>query len=496
MPSTLVECVPNFSEGRDAAKVDAIVEAMKFPGVYLLDREMDSDHNRCVITLVGEREAIQEAAIRGVGKAAELIDLTQHQGAHPRMGAADVVPFIPIDGVTIEDCVAMARHVGAEIAKRFQIPVYLYEAAAATPERQNLENIRRGQFEGIRADIATNPARKPDFGEARVHPTAGATVVGARKALIAYNVFLNTPDVDIAKKIAKAVRFSSGGLRFVKGAGFLVRGLAQVSMNLTDFEQTPVHRVFEFVKREAARYGVIPVSSEIVGLIPKKALEQAAEWFLQVENFDSSLILENRLSAVMGGKMAVGGLRAGVEPFIEQLAAPTATPGGGSAAAASGAMAAGLASMVASMSRGKKAYLQYESQLSAAIARLGQLREELKSAIDADAESYNLVMKAYKAAKESSDGDAAISAALKQATGVPLSVAEKVVEVAKIATSLKPISNPNMKSDLTTATALARAALEGALANVEINLDSLKNDSLKDDAFVTETRKRAAALKV
>jgi glutamate formiminotransferase/formiminotetrahydrofolate cyclodeaminase len=490
MPSTLVECVPNFSEGRDAAKVDAIVEAMKFPGVYLLDREMDSDHNRCVITLVGEREAIQEAAIRGVGKAAELIDLTQHQGAHPRMGAADVVPFIPIDGVTIEDCVAMARHVGAEIAKRFQIPVYLYEAAAATPERQNLENIRRGQFEGIRADIATNPARKPDFGEARVHPTAGATVVGARKVLIAYNVFLNTPDVDVAKKIAKAVRFSSGGLRFVKGAGFLVRGLAQVSMNLTDFEQTPVHRVFEFVKREAARYG------EIVGLIPKKALEQSAEWFLQVENFDSSLILENRLSAVMGGKMAVGGLRAGVEPFIEQLAAPTATPGGGSAAAASGAMAAGLASMVASMSRGKKAYLQYESQLSAAIARLGQLREELKSAIDADAESYNLVMKAYKAAKESSDGDAAISAALKQATGVPLSVAEKVVEVAKIATSLKPISNPNMKSDLTTATALARAALEGALANVEINLDSLKNDSLKDDAFVTETRKRAAALKV
>ncbi len=494
MPSTLVECVPNFSEGRDAAKVDAIIEAMKIPGVYLLDREMDSDHNRCVITVVGERDAIQEAAIRGVGRAAELIDLTKHQGAHPRMGAADVIPFIPIDGVTIEDCVAMARHVGAEIAKRFQIPVYLYEAAAAMPERQNLENIRRGQFEGIRADIATNPARKPDFGEPRVHPTAGATVVGARKALVAYNVFLITPDVDIAKKIAKAVRFSSGGLRFVKGAGFLVRGLAQVSMNLTDFEQTPVHRVFEYVKREAARYGVIPVSSEIVGLIPKKALEQAAEWFLQVENFDSSLILENRLTAVMGGKMAVGGLRAGVEPFIEQLAAPTATPGGGSAAAASGAMAAGLAGMVASMSRGKKAYLQYESQLSEAIARLSQLREELKAAIDADAESYNLVMKAYKAARSSegdaSDGDAAISVALKQATSVPLGVAERVVEVAKIATKLGPITNPNMKSDLTTAIALAKAALEGALANVEINLDSLK-----DETFVAETRKRAMALK-
>jgi glutamate formiminotransferase len=467
---------------------------MKIPGVYLLDREMDSDHNRSVITLIGDRDAVQEAAIRGVGKAAELIDLTKHQGAHPRMGAADVVPFIPIDGVTIEDCVAMARHVGAEIAKRFQIPVYLYEAAAATPERQNLENIRRGQFEGIRAEIASNPARKPDFGECSVHPTAGATVVGARKALIAYNVFLNTPDVAIAKKIAKAVRFSSGGLRFVKGAGFLVRGLAQVSMNLTDFEQTPIHRVFEFVKREAGRYGVIPISSEIVGLIPKKALEEAAEWFLQVENFDSSLILENRLAAIIGGKMAVGGLRAGVEPFIEQLAAPTATPGGGSAAAASGAMAAGLASMVASMSRGKKAYLQFESELSRAIARMSQIREELKSAIDADAESFSLVMKAYKAARDSSNGDRTIASALKEATSVPLGVAEDAAEVTEIASQLRPITNPNMNSDLTTAIALAKAALQGALANVEINLDSLKKDSPKDEDFVNATRQRVAEL--
>jgi glutamate formiminotransferase/formiminotetrahydrofolate cyclodeaminase len=487
--STLVECVPNFSEGRDKAKVDAILAAMKMDGAYLLDREMDTDHNRCVITLVGEREAIQEAAIRGVGKAAELIDLNKHQGAHPRMGAADVVPFIPIDGVTIEDCVAMARHVGAEIWKRFQIPVYLYEAAAATPERQNLENIRRGQFEGIRADIATNPARKPDFGDPRVHPTAGATVVGARKFLIAYNVFLSTPDVQIAKHVAKAVRFSNGGLRFVKGAGFLVRGQAQVSMNLTDFEQTPIHRAFELVKREAARYGVSPVSSEIVGLIPKRALESAAEWFLQVENFDSSLILENRLSAVMGGKVAVGGLRAGVEPFIEQLAAPTATPGGGSAAAASGAMAAGLASMVASMSRGKKAYLQHERELSEAIARLARLREELKIAIDADAESYNAVMKAYKQGKESANVQIAIDEALKQATSVPLRVAEQASEVAGIAARLKPITSPNMKSDLTTAIALARAAMEGALANVEINLASLE-----DAAFAAEVRKKVSVL--
>jgi glutamate formiminotransferase len=472
--------------------VDAIVDAMKMDGVYLLDREMDADHNRCVITLVGEREAIQEAAIRGVGKAAELIDLTTHQGAHPRMGAADVVPFIPIDGVTIEDCVAMARHVGAEIWKRFQIPVYLYEAAAASPERQNLENIRRGQFEGIGAEIATNAARKPDFGEARLHTTAGATVVGARKPLIAYNVFLNTADVEVAKKIAKAVRASNGGMRFVKGAGFLVRGMAQVSMNLTDFEQTPVHRVFEMVKREAARYGVTPVSSEIVGLIPKKALESAAEWFLQVENFDSSLILENRLTAVMSGKMAVGGLRAGIEPFVEQLAAPTATPGGGSAAAAAGAMAAGLAVMVASMSRGKKAYLQYESQLSAAIGRLGSLREELKAAVDADAESYDAVMKAYKQAKnDPGNADSLIDASLKLATGVPLSVADKAHEVVQISESLFPVSNPNMKSDLVTARALAQAAITGALANVEINLASLK-----DQAFAADVRKRVKAVKI
>ncbi len=491
--------MPNFSEGRDPAKVDAIVESMKLPGVYLLDREMDADHNRCVITLVGEREAIQEAAIRGAGKAAELIDLTRHQGAHPRLGAADVIPFIPIDGVTIEDCVAMARHVGAEIWKRYQVPVYLYEAAATTPERQNLENVRRGQFEGIREEIATNPARKPDFGEARLHPTAGATIVGARKFLIAYNIFLNTPDVAIAKSIAKAVRFSSGGMRFVKASGFLVRGLAQVSMNLTDFEQTPLHRVFELVKREAARYGVLPVSSEIVGLIPKRAVEQAAEWFLQLENFDSSLILENRLAAVVSGKVAVGGLRAGpsagIAPFIEQLAAPTAVPGGGSAAAASAAMAAGLAGMVASMSRGKKAYAQYESRLSEAIARLAELREHLKSAIDADAEAYSAVVKAYKAAKESADGPRGIAAALEQAAAVPLGVAEGAAEVERIAAELKPITNPNMASDLTTAAALTRAAIVGAIANVEINLESLKPDTPECEAFAAKARSRVAALK-
>jgi len=484
MPA-LVECVPNFSEGRDKSRVDAILEAMKMEGVYLLDREMDADHNRCVITLVGDPVNVAEAAIRGVGKAAELIDLTKHTGAHPRLGAADVIPFIPIEGVTLEDCVAIARRAGEEIWKRWKVPVYLYEAAAQTPERQNLENVRRGQFEGIREEVKTNPARKPDFGEAALHPTAGATIVGARKFLVAYNVYLNTPEVEIAKKVAKSVRFSNGGLRYVKGMGVPVRGLAQVSMNLTDTDQTPIARVFEYVKREAARYGVLPLSSEIVGLIPKKALEDAAEWFLQVENFDSSLILENRLAAVMSGKMAVGGIRAGVEPFVEQLAAPTAAPGGGCASAATAAMAAALGGMVAGMSRGKKAYLQYERELSDALARLAELREQFKAAIDADAESFNQVMAAFKKAKEHPEAQAEVEAATRKATLVPLLVAERAQQTGAILERLRPMTNPRMASDLAVAASLARAAIEGALANVEINLGDIK-----DAAFLADVRHR------
>ena len=489
MPA-LVECVPNFSEGRDKSKVDAILEAMKMDGVYLLDREMDADHNRCVITLVGDPVNVAEAAIRGVGKAAELIDLTKHTGAHPRLGAADVIPFIPIEGVTLEDCVTIARRVGEEIWKRHRVPVYLYESAAQRPERQNLENVRRGQFEGVREGVKTNPDRRPDFGEFALHPTAGATIVGARKFLVAYNIYLNTPDVEIAKKIGKAVRFSNGGLRYVKGMGVGVRGLAQVSINLTDTDQTPIARVFEYVKREAARYGVLPLSSEIVGLIPKKALEDAAEWFLQIENFDSSVILENRLAGVMSGKVAVSGLRAGVEPFIEQLAAPTAAPGGGSASAAAGAMAAGLGGMVAGMSRGKKAYLQHEAQLSEAIRRLAEIREELKAAIDADANAFHEVMAAFKKLRENPDAQVEVDGATRKATLVPLGVAERAREVRNLLESLRLTTNPKMASDLATGIALANAAIEGALANVEINLSDLK-----DQAFVADVGKRVAAVK-
>ena len=336
MARQLVECVPNFSEGRDAAKMDAIVQSIvAVPEVVLLDRESDADHNRSVLTFVGPPAAVADAAFRAVEKAASLIDLTRHQGAHPRIGAADVVPFIPIEGVTLEDCVKLAERVGSEIWNKLKIPVYFYEAAARRPERVNLENIRRGQFEALLKEMGTVPERHPDVGDPVCHPTAGATVVGARKFLIAYNINLGTADVGIAKKIAKTIRFSSGGFRYVKSMGVALasRNLAQVSINLTDFEQTPMHLVFETVRREAERYGVPVVGSEIVGLIPRKAMEMSAEYFLRYENFSPELVLENRIADAMAS-------RGGLPEFLDALAAPTATPGGGSASAAAAAMAA------------------------------------------------------------------------------------------------------------------------------------------------------------
>lgn len=295
----LIECVPNFSEGRDFAVVEEIVRAMQsVEGIVVLGREMDRDHNRSVVTFVGPAERVSEAAVRGVARAAELIDLNRHTGEHPRIGAADVVPFVPLEGTTMEECVALAHRTGEEIWRRCGVPVYYYEAAARSPERANLADLRRGQFEGLREEVRTNPARRPDVGGPDLHRTAGATVVGARKFLIAYNIYLATADVAAARRIARKVRASSGGLPFVKAMGVEVKGRAQVSMNLSDFEQTPVHVVFEAVKREAQAEGAAVESSEIIGLIPKKALEMAGAFFLQVENFHPGLVLENRLAEI------------------------------------------------------------------------------------------------------------------------------------------------------------------------------------------------------
>ena len=497
----LIECVPNFSEGRDPAKVDAIVGAMSsVPGVYVLDREMDADHNRCVVTLAGEPEAVAEAALRGAGKAMELIDLTKHSGAHPRVGATDVLPFIPIEGVTIEDCVALARRVGHEIWKRYRIPVFFYEAAATRPDRTNLENVRRGQFEGLREEMRTNLDRQPDVGEPKVHPTAGVTVVGARKFLIAYNVNLNTADVSIANKIAKAIRFSSGGLRYVKSMGveLKARNLAQVSINLTDFEQTPMHRVYEMVKREAERYGAVPVGSEIVGLIPKKAIEMAADFFLQLENFSPAQVLENKLESALTGatlETAKDGKLAGLaRPFLDAVAAPTATPGGGSVSAFAGALAASLGQMVAGLSRKKKSQASFVDELSAALDELRRTADELTQAIDRDAAAFDAVMAAFKLpqgdAQETRQREEAIQTATKGAAEVPLQVAERSVAVFERLGQLEAIAAASMRSDLQVARLMAGAGARGALANVEINLDGIT-----DAAYVASIRTKMAALR-
>jgi glutamate formiminotransferase len=497
----LIECVPNFSEGRDAAKVDAIVQAMSsVPGVYVLGREMDADHNRCVVTLAGEPEAVAEAALLGTGKALELIDLNHHTGAHPRVGATDVLPFIPIEGVTLEDCVALARRVGNEIWTRYRIPVFFYEAAATRPERVNLENVRRGQFEGLREDLKKNHDRQPDIGEPKLHPTGGVTVVGARKFLVAYNVNLNTSDISIANKIAKAIRFSSGGLRYVKSMGveLKARNLAQVSINLTDYEQTPMHRVYELVKREAERYGAMPVGSEIVGLVPKKAVEMAAEYFLQLENFSPAQIFENKLQAALAGAPPAAsqdGTYANMaRPFLNAVAQPSATPGGGSVSSFAGALAGALGQMVAGLSRKKKSQSAHVDKLSEKLELLRKTTEELTHAVDRDAESYDRVMKAFKlsqgTAEETSKREEAIQSATRGAAEVPLEVAKRCVILFESLVQLEAIAAASMSSDLKVARLMASAGAQGAMANVEINLEGIA-----DKGYVQSTREEIRSLR-
>ncbi len=302
---TIVECVPNFSEGSDRQKIESIVQALLAgPDVYLLDTQMDADHNRTVVTFVGSRESVGEAALRAIGRAAELIDLNAHRGVHPRMGATDVVPFVPIKGVNLNDCVEIARWVAEETWRRFRIPTYLYEEAAREPRRKNLEYVRQGQFERLREEIRKNPERRPDFGEADLHPTAGATAIGARNFLIAYNINLNTADLSVAKSIARKIRASDGGFPAVKAIGVEMKALGrvQVSVNLTDFLTTSIGTVFDAVAAEAARAGVTIESSEIVGLVPRRAIEDVVTHYLKIRDFHSDLIIEERLVQVIEEK--------------------------------------------------------------------------------------------------------------------------------------------------------------------------------------------------
>jgi glutamate formiminotransferase len=305
----LVECVPNISEGRDAGIVARIAGSVRglptgkgtAPRVWLLDSQTDRDHNRSVLTIAGEPEEVLEAAVRLAGRAAELIDLNRHRGVHPRIGALDVLPFIPLRGLEMSDCAALAERAGAEIWRRYQVPVYLYGEAARRESRRRLAEVRRGQFEGLRLAVRADPGRRPDIGGPALHSTAGAVAAGARKLMIAYNIQLNTSDVELARRVAHRVRESGGGLRHLMAMGVALRsrGIVQVSMNLTDFEVTPLHTVFQLVSREAAAEGAGVLASEIIGLVPQRALDMAAGVDLRWENLTPESILENRLAAVI-----------------------------------------------------------------------------------------------------------------------------------------------------------------------------------------------------
>lgn len=485
----ILECVPNFSEGRRKEVVDALAAALTEPaGVALLDSEMDAAHNRCVITVAGDPQGVARGVLSAVGRAAELIDLRQHRGEHPRMGATDVIPFIPIAGITTEEAIELSVRVAEEIARRYGIPTYLYELSARVPARQDLAYIRKGEFEGIREEIRTNPERKPDFGPAEVHPSAGVTAVGVRPPLIAYNCYLNTPDLKIAQAIARAVRFSTGGLRYVKALGFEIkqRNQVQVSMNLTNFEGTPIFRAFEMVKREAERFGVSVASSEIVGLVPQKALDACSDYYLRLEGFSPGQVLENRLAEALPHETTL-------EEFVDSVASPEPVPGGGSVAAFAGSLAAALGEMVAGLTEGKKKFEAVDARVRELHARLGEARLELRRLVQEDSAAFEEVMRAIRMPKATEEEKAArqqaMDAATRRATEVPLRTARAAARVLELLAQMAAIGNPNARSDAATGAQLAGAALKGAQYNVLINLPGLK-----DTAFAEACRREVAAL--
>ncbi len=470
----MIECVPNFSEGRRPEVIAAIRDAISsVPGVAMLDVSSDPSHNRTVVTFAAPVESAVRAAFAGIAKARELIDLTQHTGEHPRIGATDVCPFIPLEGATMDDCVALARELGARVGTELGIPVFLYERAASRADRTNLADIRRGEFEKARDEIGSNPDRVPDFGPNKVHPTAGATVIGARPFLVAYNVYLGpASNLAVAKEVAKAVRASSGGLPAVKGLGLEVDGQAQVSMNLTDTDTTPIWRAYEAVKVEAEKRGVSPTWSEIVGLVPQRALFETAAHHIQLKGFSNAMVLEYKVHEAASRGETVSG-------FVASVASSAPVPGGGSVAAHVGSLAAALAEMVAGLTIGRKKYLAVEADMKELAAHAVALGRRLAALVREDAESYTLVSSAYKLPKDTPEQtaarDAAIQAALMKAAEVPLETARACVAVAKLAATCAQKGNNNAVSDAGVAALLAEAACKGAAYNVRINVASMKD---------------------
>ncbi len=483
----LVECVPNFSEGRRPEVIEAIRDAIAaVDGVSVLDVSSDPSHNRSVITFVAPVESAVDAAFAGIRAAAERIDLCKHTGEHPRIGATDVVPFIPLEGSTMEDCIALARQLGERVGRELRIPVYLYERAATTPARENLADVRRGEFEGLREELGKNPARNPDFGPSQIHPTCGATAIGARPFLVAYNIYLGpASNLPIAKNIAKAVRGSSGGFKYVKGLGLEVDGQAQVSMNLVDTEKTPLHNAFDFVKLRAESEGAQVTWSEIVGLVPERVLFDTAVSHLQLKQFTPKQVLERQVREVVSGGESVSG-------FLAAVASSNPVPGGGSVAAHAGALAAALAQMVAGLTIGKKKYAGVEAEMKEAALKAVSLGNTLSGLVKRDADAYALVSEAYKLPKEPADAAAhrasAVTNALLKAAEVPLETARASVEVARLASLVAERGNTNAVTDAGVAALLAHAACKGAAYNVRVNVQAL-DDKSKGDNLAREAQK-------
>ncbi|HKQ72995.1 MAG TPA: glutamate formimidoyltransferase [Blastocatellia bacterium] len=479
----IVECIPNFSEGHDSDKIELIARTITtVPRVAVLDYSMDADHNRSVITFVGEPEAVVEASIRAAAAAIELIDLNTHVGEHPRLGALDVLPFVPIKGVTMEECVVIARSAGERIANELDIPVYLYEKAAMRRDRFDLANIRRGEFETLRDSIESDPDRKPDFGSRRVHPTAGAMAVGARLPLVAFNINLATDDLAVARKVAKAVRASDGGLLNVKALGLELksRRQAQVSMNLVNYEETPIFRAFDLVKREAARYGVAIAGSEIVGLIPQAALNACSEFYLQIENFGPELILEKRLQSEL--------LKISPDfDYEEDLATREPLPASpslgtildsGSAAANAATLAASLGKLVCTLTIDQKKSPDEEAQ--GVLEQIEQLNADLRSASTEESEGRKQVAEALALPRDTEAERLARTMALEQATKnavtAPLRIARNAMEVLELLNELTEIGNPTAFADVATGAQLAMAAMRGAAYNVLSNLLTISDE--------------------
>ncbi|MFQ5401354.1 MAG: glutamate formimidoyltransferase [Anaerolineae bacterium] len=469
----IIECVPNFSDGRNPEVYNAIADAIRsVRGARVLDVSADADHNRTVITFVGQPAAVEEAAFRAIREAAQLINLDHHQGEHPRIGATDVVPFIPVRGVTTADCVAIANRLGKRVGNKLGIAVYLYGEAATKPERKKLSAIRKGEYELWKEEVATNPARQPDYGPAEPKPW-GATVIGVRPFLIAYNIYLNTDNVDIADQIARNVRFIGGGLRFVQAKGFLVNGQGQVSMNLTNFERTPIFRVQETVRREAARYGLSITKAELVGLIPQKALMDAARWYLQLDDLQDEQVLEYRLDA----ESEEVGLTP--TPFLEATAEATPTPGGGSVAALAGALGAALTQMVAGLTIGRKKYAAVNEEAQAIRQEAAVLQAELAEAVEKDAAAFDAVMRAWRNKELDEAARAnAIEQATIQAGEVPLRVARLSRNVARLALQIVQMGNINAATDAAVAAIMGRAAAQAAALNVKVNATGLQDREL------------------